>query len=30
MYCSVTVNFTLKNNENKICFYINKRIDSNI
>ncbi len=29
-YCSATVNFTLKNNENKICFYINKRIDSNI
>ncbi len=30
VYCSITVNFTLKNNENKICFYINKRIDSNI
>ncbi len=30
VYCSTTVNFTLKNNENKICFYINKRIDSNI
>ncbi len=29
-YCSATVDFTLKNNENKICFYINKRIDSNI
>ncbi len=29
-YCSVTVDFTLKNNEDKICFYINKRIDSNI
>ncbi len=29
-YCSVTVNFMLKNNEDKICFYINKRIDSNI
>ncbi len=29
-YCSVTIDFTLKNNENKICFYINKRIDSNI
>ncbi len=29
-YCSTIVNFTLKNNENKICFYINKRIDSNI
>ncbi len=29
-YCSATVNFTLKNNENRICFYINKRIDSNI
>jgi len=23
------VNFTLKNNDEKICFYINKRIDSN-
>ncbi len=29
-YCSATVNFTLKNNEDRICFYINKRIDSNI
>ncbi len=29
-YCSATVNFMLKNNEYKICFYINKRIDSNI
>ena len=29
-YCSATVDFTLKNNESKICFYINKRIDSNI
>ena len=29
-YCSVTVNFMLKNNEDKICFYINKRINSNI
>ncbi len=29
-YCSTTVNFTLKNNESRICFYINKRIDSNI
>ncbi len=29
-YCSVTVNFMLKNNESRICFYINKRIDSNI
>ncbi len=29
-YCSATVNFMLKNNEDKICFYINKRIDSNI
>ncbi len=29
-YCSVTVNFMLKNNKNKIYFYINKRIDSNI
>ncbi len=29
-YCSVTVNFMLKNNKNRICFYINKRIDSNI
>ncbi len=29
-YCSATVNFTLKNNEDKICFYINKRINSNI
>ena len=29
-YCSATVDFTLKNNENRICFYINKRIDSNI
>ena len=29
-YCSAIVNFTLKNNESRICFYINKRIDSNI
>ncbi len=29
-YCSATVDFMLKNNENKICFYINKRIDNNI
>ncbi len=29
-YCSTIVDFMLKNNENKICFYINKRIDSNI
>ncbi len=29
-YCSATVDFTLKNNENRICFYMNKRIDSNI
>ncbi len=29
-YCSATVNFMLKNNESKICFYINKSIDSNI
>ncbi len=29
-YCSATVNFMLKNNEDKICFYINKRINSNI
>ncbi len=29
-YCSATVDFTLKNNEDRICFYINKRIDSNI
>ena len=29
-YCSTTVDFMLKNNESKIYFYINKRIDSNI
>ncbi len=29
-YCSVTVDFTLKNNEDRIYFYINKKIDSNI
>ncbi len=29
-YCSATVNFTLKNNESRICFYIYKKIDSNI
>ncbi len=29
-YCSATVNFMLKNNESRIYFYINKRIDSNI
>ncbi len=29
-YCLATVNFMLKNNESRICFYINKRIDSNI
>ncbi len=29
-YCSATVNFILKNNEDRICFYINKRINSNI
>ncbi len=29
-YCLATVNFILKNNESRICFYINKRIDSNI
>ncbi len=29
-YCSAIVNFTLKNNEDRICFYINKRINSNI
>jgi len=29
-YCSATIDFTLKNNEDRICFYINKRIDSNI
>ncbi len=29
-YCSVTVDFMLKNNEDKICFYINKKINSNI
>ncbi len=29
-YCSTIVDFTLKNNEDKICFYINKKIDSNI
>ncbi len=30
VYCSATVDFMLKNNEDRICFYINKRIDSNI
>ncbi len=30
VYCSTIVDFMLKNNENRICFYINKRIDSNI
>ncbi len=29
-YCSATVNFMLKNNKDRICFYINKKIDSNI
>ncbi len=29
-YCSAIVDFTLKNNEDRICFYINKRINSNI
>ncbi len=29
-YCSAIVNFMLKNNEDRICFYINKKIDSNI
>ena len=29
-YCSATVDFMLKNNEDKICFYINKKINSNI
>ncbi len=29
-YCSATVDFMLKNNEDRICFYINKRIDNNI
>jgi len=29
-YCLLTINFMLKNNEDKICFYINKKIDSNI
>ncbi len=24
------IDFTLKNNEDRICFYINKKIDSNI
>ena len=28
-YCSTSVDFTLTNNENKIYFYINKRIDNN-
>ncbi len=30
VYCSLTINFMLKNNEDKICFYINKKINSNI
>ncbi len=29
-YCSAIVDFMLKNNESRICFYINKRFDSNI
>ncbi len=29
-YCSAIVDFMLKNNEDKIHFYINKKIDSNI
>ncbi len=29
-YCSAIVDFMLKNNKDRICFYINKRIDSNI
>jgi len=29
-YCLAIVNFMLKNNEDRICFYINKRINSNI
>ena len=28
-YCLASVDFTLINNENKICFYINKKIDNN-
>ncbi len=29
-YCSAMIDFTLKNNKDRICFYINKKIDSNI
>ena len=29
-YCFASANFTLTNNESKTCFYINKKIDSNM
>ena len=29
MYSSRDIDFTLKNNEKKTCFYVNNRIDDN-